>query len=212
MHVSHVGESHRSAIVVGNDQPAVLIGGKDLIVCAQRPGIYRTCDFSLGPIGIGRGQGCANRIQTDAQLVQQGWIEFRAHRRLSAAAYEYLADPFDLRQLLRQNRVRGVVHAWQGEDVRSESYDQNRRIRRIHFPIIRITRQIGRELAASSVDGGLHVAPRGIDVATEVELQHDVGRSQLTRRGHLVDAGDSSELALQRRRDSRSHGLGTRSR
>ena len=45
----------------------------------------------------------------------------------------------------------------------------------IHLPVIRIAGQVGRKLAAGSVDGGLHVASRGIDVAVEIKLQNDAG-------------------------------------
>jgi hypothetical protein len=59
--------------------------------------------------------------------------------------------------------------------------------------------QIGRQIAARRVDGGLHVARGRVDVAVQVELQGDAGRAQAARRGHLGDRRDAAELALERR-------------
>ena len=41
-----------------------------------------------------------------------------------------------------------------------------------------IVRQVGRQLPARGVDGGLHVARRGVDVAVEIELQRDAESSR----------------------------------
>ena len=56
-------------------------------------------------------------------------------------------------------------------DVKRQDHD--RRIGRIDFPVARIARKIGRQLAARRIDGGLHIAPRGIDITIQIELQHD---------------------------------------
>ena len=82
----------------------------------------------------------------------------------------------------------------------------------IHFAIGWIARQVRGQLAARRIDGGLHVARGGIDVAVQIELQRDAGRAQLARRCHLVDAGDAAELPLQRSRHRRCHGLRARAR
>ena len=68
-------------------------------------------------------------------------------------------------------------------------------------------RQRLRQLAAGGGDRGLHVLRGGIDVAVEVELQRDRGRPERAGRGHLRDAGDLGELALERRRDRGGHGV-----
>ena len=68
------------------------------------------------------------------------------------------------------------------------------------------------KLAARGVDGGLHVARRGVDVAVQVELQRDAGRAERAGRGHLGDAGDAPELPLQRRGHRGRHGFGAGAR
>ena len=81
------------------------------------------------------------------------------------------------------------------------------RIRRVHLAIRGIAGKIGRQLAARGIDGRLHVACGGIDVAAEIELQNDAGGTQLAGRSHLVHARDASELPLQRSRHRRGHRL-----
>ena len=49
------------------------------------------------------------------------------------------------------------------------------------------------------VDGG------AVDVAVQIELQRHVRAARRARRGHLVDAGDRRELALERARHGRRH-------
>ena len=44
----------------------------------------------------------------------------------------------------------------------------------------------------------------------EIELHGDVGRAENAGGGHLGDAGDAAELALERRRDGRGHRFGAR--
>src|SRR6185369_1422257 len=82
------------------------------------------------------------------------------YRRPRGAANEYLADSFHLRQLLREDRIGGVIHAGQGDDVGSERQNENGRVRRVHLPIRRVARQVCRKLAAGCVDGGLHIERR----------------------------------------------------
>ena len=82
------------------------------------------------------------------------------------------------------------------------------RVGGVGLAVAGILRQVRRQLAARGVDGGLHVARGGIDVAIEIELESDRGRAERAGRGHLVDAGDASELALERRGNGGGHGSG----
>ncbi len=82
---------------------------QDLVVVVDRPGIDGIGDLTLGPVRVGRAQSGADRIQADAQLVEQIRIQLRAHRRIGAAAHIHLADATHLRQLLRQDGVGLIV-------------------------------------------------------------------------------------------------------
>ena len=112
-----------------------------------------------------------------------------------------------MREFLGQNRIREIVHLARGKHVGAEREHQDWRIRGVRFAIARVAGQIGGQLAARCVDGGLNVAGGGVDVAIEIELESDGGAAELAGRSHLRDAGDAAELALERSGDSGGHGL-----
>ena len=65
-----------------------------------------------------------------------------------------------------------------------------------------------REIARSLSDHGLDILRGSVKVATQVELQGDLGRTLAARGGHRVEAGDGRELLFESLRDGRSHGVG----
>ena len=68
---------------------------------------------------------------------------------------------------------------------RGQSQDQDRRVGRVHFFVSRVARQIGWQLAARRIDGGLHVSCGRVDVAVQIELQNDAGCSKRAGRRHF---------------------------
>ena len=106
-----------------------------------------------------------------------------------------------------EDAVGGVVDLRDGERVGREGEDENRRVCRVDFAVGWVAGQVGGQLRACGGDGGLDVACGTVDVAREVELHGDRDRTLLRLGGHLVDAGDTGELALQRRRDGACHRL-----
>jgi len=54
----------------------------------------------------------------------------------------------------------------------------------------------------------LHVATGGVDIAIQLELQRDARLAERADGGHLAQARDAPEAALQRRRDGGRHRLG----
>jgi len=129
------------------------------------------------------------------QLVQQGWIHI-ARPPAWRAAYEHPGPLLRSAPAFCYDRIESAASYIRGKVRMSEV----RAMIRIgasagSLPVIRITRQIGRELAACGVDGGLHIAA----AASMLGLRSNCTRcwsTQLTRRGHLVDAGDASELSF----------------
>ena len=95
-----------------------------------------------------------------------------------------------------------------GDGVRGEREDEDRRVRRIDLAIGGVGGKVRGQLRAGGVDGRLHIARGAVDVAVEIELEDDAGGSGAGGRGHLIDAGDAGELALERRGDGGGHGLG----
>ena len=163
--------------------------------------------MTLGRVGVGVGQLRANLFQAEAVLAHLVGVQLDAHPGQRAAAHRHLSNARNLRQLLRHDGGRRVVHLALVEHVRSKRDHEDRRIGGVHLAIGRIARQVCRKIAARGVDRRLHVARRGVDVAIEIELQSDAGGSQTARRSHLGNGCDSSELALEGRGDRRRHRL-----
>src|SRR6185437_12183033 len=107
------------------------------------------------------------------------------------------ADALDLRDLLRHDRIGGVIDGGHADLGRAHGQVEDGGVGRIALAVLRVAGQVGGKLAAGGVDGGLDVAAGGVDVAVQVELQRDVGRAQRARRGHFGDAGDAAELPLE---------------
>ena len=156
--------------------------------------------MSLGSIGIGAAQRGPDLLQADAILVQSRRIQFDPNTRKRASAHGHLSHAAYLGQFLRHDGRGGVVHLAPGENGRSESQHEDGRVGRIHFAVRRVVGKIGWQVAAGGVDGGLYIARGRVDVAIQIELQRDAGRSEGARRGHLGDRRDASELALEGRR------------
>jgi hypothetical protein len=106
----------------------------------------------------------------------------------------YLAD------LLRELCVDGVADRGERQGIRCRRQQQDRRICRIDLAVGRGRGKVFRQLAAGGVDGALHVICGAVDAAVEVELDRDSSGSQVARRSHLGDAGNLSELPLERLR------------
>ena len=132
-------------------------------------------------------------------------VEADPDRGLDAAADADLADAGNLRDLLREHRVRRLEHLRQRQRLRAQREDQDRRVARIDLAVVRPRRQVRRQIAAGGVDRGLDVARRALDVAVEPELDRDARRAERAHRGQLADAGDPADPALERHRDGGRH-------
>ncbi len=106
-------------------------------------------------------------------LFKRHWIQLDAHARQRAALRVYLSDAPDLRELLHNDGGSGIVELAAIEHVGGESELKDLLLGGIHLAVARIVGQIGRQISARGVDGRLHVARRGIDVAIQLELQRD---------------------------------------
>ena len=68
--------------------------------------------------------------------------------------------------------------------------------------------QVLREVGVGGVDGGLHVLLGDVDGLGERELERDDGAATGGDGGHLLQAGDLAELALERTGDGLRHDVG----
>ena len=203
-----IGEAHGRALAIGNDQRSILLSEKKLIVVVEDAHVQAIGESALGLIGVGAGEGLADVFQADAQVAQQERIDLGADGGERGAADRDLSHAGDLRNFLGQDGIGDVVHLRLGGRVRGQSQDEDGRIGGIDLMPGGVGGQIGGQLSASGVDGGLHIARGAIDIAVDVENQDDEGRAQLAHGGHLGDAGDAGEHAFQRSGHGGGHGLG----
>src|SRR5207245_10888652 len=132
------------------------------------------------------------------QLGQSRVADSHPNGMTSSYAYSHLADAFDLRELLSEDVIGSVVDAAQGHRFRGRRDNHDGCVSRINLAVDRRVRQVGRELSTRGVDGRLDVPRRRINVAAQIELEHDLGGAELAGRGHLGDAGNAPKLAFQR--------------
>ena len=84
-----------------------------------------------------------------------------------------------------------------GHDIRFQGHQNDRLVGRIDFPVSRELGKVGGEKSGGGVDGRLHFARRPVDIAAQIELQHD-GRGAYRASGrHFRDARDAGELLLE---------------
>ena len=144
----------------------------------------------------------------EAVAGELGGIDFDANGGQRAAADVDLADALDLREFLLDDGGGFVVELVGAIFVGGEAEDHDGRVGGIDFAIGGIRREIGGEIGASGIDGGFDVARGAVDVAGEIELDGDGGGAEAAGGGHLGDAGDVAELALERSGHGRGHDFG----
>ena len=180
---------------------------EQLVVGVDGVGAGGAVDIALRAVDGGDRDLAAHVLQRQALGDELGRIDLDADRGLLLAADDDLGDAGDLADLLRELGVDGVADRGQRQRVRRRRQQQDRRVRRVDLAIGRRRGQVFGQLAAGGVDRGLHVVGGGVDRAVEIELDGDRSRAEIAGRGHLRDAGNLRELALQRLRDRRGHGL-----
>jgi len=106
-----------SGLVIAGDDGFVVAGFEYLIVVVDEPAMLAVLKTAFRAIGIGAGERGAYGFEADAVGAELHGIEFNAHGWAGAAADEDLAYAFDLRDLLRQDRIGYVVHLGLGFDI-----------------------------------------------------------------------------------------------
>ena len=200
-----VTDAHRCAVVIGDDQRLVIDRVHQLVVGADLPSPAANRQLSLRRVRIRVGHGRAHLLEADPVLVQHRRVQLDADRRQRTTADDDLSDATDLRQGLRHDRRRRVVHLPLRQHGRGEREDHDGRVGGVDLAIVRIRGQVRRQIPAGRIDGRLDVARGRVDVPIQIELQGDVRGSQRARRGHLRHGRDPSKLPLERRGDRRRH-------
>ena len=205
--VGHIGQADSRAAVIADHQGFVLVRVGDLVIGDDVRGDQVVGDLAGGLMGILQAEHGLDVLQREAHAAELRGIDFHAHGRERASAHAHLPDALDLRKLLLDDGGSRVVQLGAVVFVRGEPEDHDGRVGRIDLAIRRIGGKVGRQERSRGIDTCLHVARGEIDVAAEVELQRDGRGAERTRRGHLGEARDVAELALQGSGDGRCHDL-----
>ena len=148
----------------------------------------------------------AHRFQRQVHVREPSGRHLDPHRALLAAGDEDARHPRQLRQFRRQHAVGKVVDFAGGDDLGGQRQRDHGEAGRVGFPVERWQEPF-RQIAAGGVDRGLHRAGRGVEIHRQIELGDDVGAAGAAERGHLDDAGDQADGALERLRQRGCHGV-----
>ena len=201
----HIGEPDGRAIAIRDDDGAVAVAGKQLVVGADGVGLMRAVERAFGLVDVGLAQCGAQIFQAQPIRSQRGGIGLHAHRGTLSAADADQPNAGKLRNFLRQRGVGEVFDFGERQRIGSHRQRQDRRVGGIDLAVNRRIRQALRQKIGSAVDGRLHFLLGDIDVQVETELQGDDRAAKGARRSHLVQAGDFAELALEWSSDRRGH-------
>ncbi len=203
-----VGQPHRRIVAIGDDQRAVF-GRRRGIVVGHRPG-SACCPARSRPwgcwAGIGGGDGGAHILQPDAVFEQGARIELDPDGRQRRPGQGDIAHA-------RRSGTASAAGCWRPgrrSVPASGSWRSCARIMigksgRIELAIDRIGAQRSRQIGPRRADRGLHVARGPVNVAVDVELQHDLG-------GAAPSCARSSRLTSAMAPRWRSSGVATRGR
>src|SRR5579863_4953711 len=198
-YIRNVGKSHGSAVAVGDDDRAKSGAGQKLVVGIDLIILARAVEIPLRRVEAGLLDRRADVLQVDAVGGERRRIHLDAHGGFLAAADADEADARQLGDFLREARVGQVLNLRKRESVRSKSERENGRVGRVRLAVDRRDGQVGRQIRLRRVDGGLHFLLGDIDVQTERKLQDDDRAAVGAGGGHLRQAGDFAELALEGR-------------
>ena len=211
-HVGDVGEAHGGAVLVGDDEGAVLGGREELIVGADAERLPRPFEAALGLVHVGLAEHRAHVLEAEAVGRELRRVHLHADGRLLAAADRHQADARELGDLLRQVGIGEVLDLGEGQGIGGEGERQDRRVRRVDLAVDRRARQIAGQEGARHVDRGLDLLLGHVDLVLERELQRDERRAEGAGGGHLPESRQLAELTLERRRHRRDHHVGARAR
>ena len=93
----------------GNDQRLIFVGLEKLVSVGDGPRLLGVGEGAFRKVCVGRLQRLANRFQTDSVAIELIRVHFDTHGGAGAAPGKYLADAFDLRELLGKDGISGIV-------------------------------------------------------------------------------------------------------
>ena len=199
---------HRRAVAVGHHDRPVILARDNLVVGVDLIRLLRAVEIPLGLVDAGLLERGADIFQAQSIRRKRRRIHLDAHRGLLAAADGHKPHAGHLRNLLRQPRVRVILDFCQRNRLRCQRQREDRGVGGIGLAVDRRGGEPGRQIALRGVDRSLDLLLGHVDVQVQRKLKGDDGAAAGADRRHLVQAGQLSELAFQRRRDRRRDDIG----
>jgi hypothetical protein len=173
LHLGDVGEPHRRAVLIGDDEVAIGGGRLQLVVGVDRVGARRPVEIALRRVDVGGADGGAQIVEIEPIGGERPRIGLDAHRRALPAADADEADAGQLRDLLREARVGEILDLRQRYRRRGQGESEDRRVGGIDLGIDRRRRQVGGQEIAGRVDRRLDLLLGDVEGELEPELQGD---------------------------------------
>ena len=210
--IGDVGQLHRRAVAIGDDQRPVVLARQELIVRADDRSPSRAVERALGLIDVGGSHHRAQVFKGQSVGGQGSRVGLNPHGRPLPAADADEPHARQLRNLLGKPGIREIFNLRQGHGVRRQRQRQNRRIGRVDLVVDGRVRKILRQESRRRIDGRLHLLFGHVQAEVQAELQRDDRAATRTGRRHLFQAGHLPELAFQRGGDGGRHHVRTRAR
>ncbi len=164
-------------------------------------------DRAFGGVGGGGDERAADLFQRYAGRCELGRIDLDADRRRRVTEDRDLRDAGHLRYLLGEEEIAVIVDRGHRHRLGAQRQHDDWRVGRVDLLVARRRGHVPRQGFARGRDCRLHVLPRRVDVAVEIELNDDRGGAERALRRELGDARNLRELPLERRGDRGGHGL-----
>ena len=176
-HPREVAQADRVIVAGRHDQVAE--GGRVGELGARLDGqvLRLALDRADGRVDVRRRHRVLDLVDADAARGQGVGVELDPHGVALAAEDLDLADAVDGRQGGRDHLLREGVERRQRRGGAGQRQQQDRRVGRVELAVAGRRGHLDRQLPLRPGDRGLHVGRRLVDVAVEVELDHDRGRA-----------------------------------
>src|SRR5262249_46154315 len=203
--IGYISEPYRCAVSIGDDQLLVAVARDKLIIGSDGVGLVWPSKLPFSLVYVARRYRRAQILEAQSVRGKRGRICLNSHRRLLSTADRHQANARQLRDSLSQPRVGQVLHFGQRQGRRSQSERQNRSIRGIGLTVSWRIGEVSRQERRSGVDRCLDLLFGNIDVQVQCELKSNHRSSKRAGGGHLIQAGQLSELPLEWGGDGRAH-------
>ena len=182
--IGHILQQHRRIVAIRDDDGAVGAGRRDLVVGGDRVGLRGAVERTLRSSHIGRHDGVPQILDRNAISSEAGEVSLDADGRSDVAFDRHMADAGHLAEARPEQCVSDVAETAQRDRVGGQRQGQDRRVGRVHLGIGRRVGKVLGQRRCCGIDGRLHVLRRGVDVATELELQGDLAEAEGALRRH----------------------------